>query len=306
MDDKRRRRLEPLSAGRLAALLLAILALAAVVVSASRPGEAGPAAPPSSAETGAAVIRAAVILFAIGEAGVLGLIVWALWPAGSRRPIRTRRGTLVLAVASFLQSAGALVLFWYYLHFRATLRGANAGLFSSFGLPLALPSIPDGRTAGAAGQQWVTALIVVAGLAVAAGFVLRGVRFGKRASPLARLAEQLQEAVEEGLEELEADTDPRRAVIAAYGRMELALARVGMPRARHEAALEYLDRLLALLQARGPAATRLTELFQLAKFSDHVIDAAMQREAIRALLELREELRALGAEDEREPRAVPA
>ena len=306
MDDKPRRRLKPLSAGRMAVLLLAILALAVVVVSASRPGDAGPAAPPSSAETGAAVIRAAVILFAIGEAGVLGLIVWALWPIGRRRPIRTRRGTLLVAIASFLQSAGALVLFWFYLHYRATLRGKNAGLFPSFGLRPALPSIPDGRSAAGAGQELVTALIVVAALAVAAGFVLRGFRFRGRASPFARLAEQLQEAVEEGLEELEADTDPRRAVIAAYRRMELALARVGMPRARHEAALEYLARLLPLLDARGPAALRLTELFQLAKFSDHVIDAAMQREAIGALRELREELRARAAEDEAEPQVAPA
>src|ERR1700682_5789746 len=108
MDDKRGGRLEPLSPGRRAALLLAILVLAVVVVSASRPGEAGPAAPPSSAETGAAVIRAVVILFAIGEVGVLGLVVYALWPTGRRHRIRTRHGTVALAVASFLQSAGAL------------------------------------------------------------------------------------------------------------------------------------------------------------------------------------------------------
>jgi Domain of unknown function (DUF4129) len=306
MDDKPRGRLEPLSPGRLAALLLAILALAVVVVSASRPGDAGPAAPPSSAETGAAVIRAAVILFAIGEAGVLGLIVWALWPAGQRRRFRTRSGTLALAVACFLQSAGALVLFWYYLHYRFTIRGSKTALFPSFGPPLALPGIPDGRGSAGAGQEWVTVLIVVAALAVMAGLVLRGVRFRRRPSPLARLAQQLQEAMEEGLEELEADTDSRRAVIAAYARMELALARVGLPRARHEAALEYLDRLLGLLDVRGLAARRLTELFQLAKFSDHVIDGDMQREAIRALVELREGLRARAAEDLTEPRAVPA
>lgn len=304
MDDKPRGRLEPLSPGRLAGLLLAILALAIVVVSASRPGGAGPAAPPSSAETGAAVIRAAVILFAIGEAGVLGLIVWALWPSGKRRRIQTRRGTLALAIASFLQSAGALVLFWYYLHYRSRVRGSSAGLLANFGPAPALPSIPDGRGSAGAGQEWVTALIVVAVLAIAAGFVLRGVRFGRRRLPLAKLAEQLREALEEGLEELEGDTDPRRAVIAAYARMELALARVGLPRARHEAALEYLDRLLGLLDARGTAARRLTELFQLAKFSDHVIDAEMKREAIHALTEIRDDLRARAAEAEPRSGAV--
>jgi hypothetical protein len=306
MDDERGGRLEPLSPGRRAALLLAILVLAVVVVSASRPGEAGPAAPPSSAETGAAVIRAVVILFAIGEVGVLGLVVYALWPTGRRHRIRTRHGTVALAVASFLQSAGALVLFWYYLHYRSTIPGPRTGLLALFGRPLVLPNIPEGRVSAGPGQELVTAVIVVAALAIAAGFALRGMSFRRHRSPLAKLAEQLREAFEEGLEELEAEPDPRRAVISAYARMERALARVGHPRARHEAALEYLDRLLALLEIRGPAAGRLTELFQLAKFSDHLIDAAMQREAIAALIELREELRARAAEAGRGIRPVPA
>jgi hypothetical protein len=287
-------------------LLLAILTLAVIVVSASRPGDAGPAAPPSSAETGAALIRAAVILFAIGEAGVLGLIVWALWPAGKGRRLQTRKATLPLAIASFLQSAGVLILFWYYLHYRWTVRGGKAGPFALFGPQPALPGIPDGGVAAGAGQGWVSALIVAAVLAIAAGLVLHGVRFRKRASPLAKVAEQVREAVEEGLEELESDTDPRHAVIAAYARMEAALARVGLPRKRPETALEYLDRLLALLDARGPAARRLTELFQLAEFSDHVIDAEMQREAISALVELRDDLSARSAEGILDARVVPA
>lgn len=298
--------MKPVSPGSLAALVLAMLVLAAVVVSASRPGEAGPAAPPTSADTGAALLRAAVILFAIGETVVLGLVVWAMWPAGGRHRIQTRRGTLALALASFLQSAGVLVLFWYYLRYRFTVRGSGAGLFSLFGLRPVLPDIPAAGGVAGRGQEWVTAVVVAAGLAIAAGFLLRGFRFHKQRSPRAKLAEQVQEVVEEGLEELETESDPRRAVIAAYARMEQALARVGLPRARHEAALEYLDRLLALLDARSPAAQRLTELFQLAKFSDHAIDAGMQREAIRALVELREELRARVAADEMDRRAAPA
>lgn len=306
MDDERGGRLDPLTPGRLVVLLVAIVALAAVVVSASRPGEGGPGAPPSSAATGAAVIRASVILFAIAEAGVLGLIVWALWPEGKRREIRTRRGTLAIAIASFLQGAGALVLFWYYLRYRAGISGSRGGILPAFGAPVALPGIQGGPVNGTAGQGWVTALLVVAVLAIGAGLALRGVRFRHRRWALARVAEQLQEAAEESLEMLRSEADPRRAVIAAYARMELALAQVGLPRARHETALEYLDRVLGLLRARGPAARRLTELFQLAKFSDHPIDGEMQREAIGALHELRVDLRERAAEDEIEPRTMPA
>jgi tetratricopeptide (TPR) repeat protein len=305
MDDKRGARLEPLSPGRIAALLIAILVLVVVVVSASRPGETGPAGPPSSAETGAAVVRALVVLFAIGELGVLGLVIYALWPSGPRRRLRSRSGAVALAVASYLQAAGALVLFWYYLHYRSTVPGARTGLFAIFGRA-ALPSIPDGRSSAGPGQEWLTAVIVVAVLAVASGFVLRGLRFGKRRTPLAKLAEELQEAFAESLAELEAEPDPRTAVIAAYARMEQALARVGYARARHEAALEYLDRLLTILGLSGPAARRLTELFQLAKFSHHAIDADMQRDAIRALIELRGELRARAVTAEGEVRPVPA
>jgi uncharacterized protein DUF4129 len=305
MDDKGRGRLEPLTPGRLAALFLATLTLAVVVVSASRPGEAGPAVP-GSAETQAAVIRAVVILFAIGEAALLALVVWASRPDGKRAQIQAgrRRNLLLAIVASFLQTAAAVFLVWYYLRSHPTAGGSGRGLFANFGRPPDLSS--TGGSALAAGQEWLTALIVVAVLAIATGLVLRRVRFGKRRSPLVKLAEQLEEAVEGSLDELEAETDPRRAVIAAYARMERALARVGLPRAPHEAALEYLDRLLGMLDAHGPAARRLTELFQVAKFSDHVIDAEMQREAIGALTELRDDLRARAAEGEIDPRAVPA
>jgi Domain of unknown function (DUF4129) len=307
MDDQRGGRLEPLSPGRVAGLLLAILGLAVVVVSASQPGELGPAAPPSSAATQAALIRAAVILLAIGEVALFALIVWSRRPDGRRVLVQARRRrTLALAIlASFLQIAAGVLLVWYYLHFRPKAGGSGGQLFANFGRPPDLASVAGGR-GFAPGLEWLTALIVLAVLAIAAGFVLRGVRLSRRRSPLAQLAEQVEEAVEEGLEELDAVTDPRRAVVAAYARMERALARVGLPRAPQETALEYLERLLGLLGARGPAARRLTELFQLAKFSDHIIDAEMKREAILALAELRDDLRARTGEDEIEPRVLPA
>jgi tetratricopeptide (TPR) repeat protein len=305
MDEQRPGRFQPLSPGRLAALAIAILILAAVVASASRPGDLGPAGPPTEAETGAAILRAAVILFVICETLVLALIVWALWPGQRGRRIRPRGGLVALSAAAFLQTAGALVLFWLYLHFRVQVKGTRgsgplAGIFN-FRL---FPAIPDGRPGAGAGQEWLTVAIVAAVLAIVAAFLLRGIRMGRRPNSLARLAEQLEEAIEDGLEQLEAEADPRMAVIAAYARMERSLARIGMPRARHEAALEYLERMLALLDAEGPAARRLTELFQLAKFSDHVIDAEMKREAIHALSEIRDDLRARAAEAEPRSGAV--
>jgi hypothetical protein len=93
------------------------------------------------------------------------------------------------------------------------------------------------------------------------------------------------------LGELESEPDPRRAVIAAYARMERSLAGAGLARSGPEAAQEYLARLLGELGVSAEPARRLTDLYQLAKFSQHPIDEAMKGRAIAALVELRNELR---------------
>ena len=295
MED-RGRRLEPLAPAQLAVLLLAVLGLAAAVAGASRQVDAGPAGPAGAAVTEAAIVRALVILVALAEVVVVGLIAWALWPGQPRRRrFRRRRGNLAVAAASFLQSAAVLVLFWLYLHHRAQLGAAGRGLFGGLGVPTSLPSLPSRASGIAAGQEWLTALIVLAVLGLTASFLLRGLRIRRPASPLERLAERLEMAIEEGIEELEGEPDPRRAVIAAYARMERSLAQVGFPRSRPETALEFLARLLQLLGAPSAPVARLTELYQLAKFSQHHIDESMKRDAIAALREVRDELRARAA-----------
>jgi hypothetical protein len=86
--------------------------------------------------------------------------------------------------------------------------------------------------------------------------------------------------------------DPRAAVLAAYARMETALASVGLARRPSDAPREYLARLEAGLGGgRGPAA-RLTELFERARFSPHPVGEDSRAEAIGALETLRMELEA--------------
>jgi hypothetical protein len=80
-------------------------------------------------------------------------------------------------------------------------------------------------------------------------------------------------------------------VIAAYARMERALAASGLARTQAEAPREYLERTLPELGASAGSAKRLTALFERAKFSPHRIDAGMKEEAIAALTALRDELR---------------
>ena len=289
--EHRGRRLEPLPPAWLAALLLAILGLGILIAAASRPDLSGLAGPAGTAATEAAILRALVILVAVAEVVVGGLILWALWPGeGRQRRVVKRRGNLAVAAASFLQTASVLVLFWLYLHRRAQLGGAGQGLFG-LQAPNSFASLPRRASAVAGGQDWLTVLIVLLVIGLAASILLRGIGLGRRGSRRAPLADRLQRAVEEGLGELESERDPRRAVIAAYARMERSLAAAGLARSQPEAAQEYLARLLGQLGVSGEPARRLTDLYQLAKFSQHPIDEAMKSEAIAALVELRDELR---------------
>jgi uncharacterized protein DUF4129 len=139
--------------------------------------------------------------------------------------------------------------------------------------------------------RWQSAAgVAVVLLAVGAGMLVvqrrrRPQRLRQRDAAVALAA-----LLDDTLDDLRREPDPRKAVIAAYARMERTLAAYGLPRAPAEAPEEYLRRVLAELQVGGPAARRLTDLFARAKFSPHEVDAAMKEEAIGALVEVRGEL----------------
>ena len=105
-------------------------------------------------------------------------------------------------------------------------------------------------------------------------------------------AQAVAAILEDTLEDLHDERDPRRAVVAAYARMERALAVHGLPRERSEAPAEYLERALEELSASASSAARLTRLFEWARFSDHPVEPGMKEEAIQALEAVRDELTA--------------
>lgn len=104
-------------------------------------------------------------------------------------------------------------------------------------------------------------------------------------------AEEIAAVLDTTIDDLRAELDPRRAIIAAYARMEHALGSFGLARHPAEAPLEYLARALAGLRASGASVRRLTDLFRLAKFSDHALGPADKEDAIAALVAVRAELR---------------
>jgi hypothetical protein len=140
--------------------------------------------------------------------------------------------------------------------------------------------------------QWsvVVALAVLA--AGATGYVVLRRRRLDDPGPAIALAAELGEALDDAIDDVRAETDPRRAVIAAYARMEQILAAHGLPRRAAEAPYEYLARALATVAASGASVQRLTDLYEEARFSTHAIPPALREEAIAALTAVRDELRA--------------
>ncbi|GIU95557.1 MAG: hypothetical protein KatS3mg012_2014 [Gaiellaceae bacterium] len=141
----------------------------------------------------------------------------------------------------------------------------------------------------------VAAIALLAALAVAA-FLLSTRRRG--AAVEEPLAATVAEIIDDTLDDLRAERNARRAVIAAFARLERALAASGVPRGRAETAHEYVRRALATLEVREAPAARLAGLFEVARFSDHVVGAEMKEEAIGALEEVRDDLRRSRPHDE--------
>jgi hypothetical protein len=140
------------------------------------------------------------------------------------------------------------------------------------------------------------AILGAGGVAFAA-FLVAERRRKRRLPRDFNVVEALSDVLDETLDDLRTETDPRRAVIAAYARMERALAAHGFPRRRFEAPHEYLGRVLGELSGGRLAAARLTALFERARFSPHEIDAAMKAEAIEAIESLQADLAASEAEE---------
>jgi cell division protein FtsB len=136
-------------------------------------------------------------------------------------------------------------------------------------------------------------LAIVLGLLVVVGAILVA-RLRRRDQQQAQEAapEALAAALDESLDDLRNDPDLRRAIIAAYARMERALAAAGVRRHPAETPLEYLERVLLSLDTSPDAVRKLTELFEWARFSHHEPEPSMRDEAVDALNAVRDELRA--------------
>ncbi|MEO3742149.1 DUF4129 domain-containing protein [Plantactinospora sp. B5E13] len=123
--------------------------------------------------------------------------------------------------------------------------------------------------------------------------VARAGRAGPRRSA-AQTAEEVVAALDAGLVDLsDTDTDPRRAVIACWVRLEQAAAAAGVERRPGDTPTDLVTRLLR--GGRPVSADVLgafAEVYRQARYATHTVDERMRGQARSALQRLRTELTA--------------
>ena len=157
---------------------------------------------------------------------------------------------------------------------------------------------PGDLTSGTREDQRRPSAWVIVGFAAGAAAAAAALAFAARRAasieedrePLPELRRHVVGVVDDSINDIERDPDPRRAIIRAYTRMEAVLARGGIPRRPSETPLEYIDGALRTLAIPAGPARSLTDLFEIARFSDRPIDISMKRRAIDCLLDIRSAL----------------
>jgi hypothetical protein len=97
-------------------------------------------------------------------------------------------------------------------------------------------------------------------------------------------------AVRASIAALESERDPRKAILRAYARMEQAFRSVEIVRARDETASEFLGKAMRRLRVSADAAAALTERFEEARFSTHIVTESDRELALASLHRVEQEL----------------
>jgi hypothetical protein len=275
---------------RLAYAGVAVVALLAVVALASRGHQSPAAAGGVEARAPARVLVDIVFTLAVlgAAAMVVGLAYLRARASAGDRDVSFR--SIITIVLVFAAVALAAVLLARQL-------GEGGGERSRTDSAASAAQDANGRKRAERPEfDWLVAAGTVS-LVLAAFAVVTTRRIWRRRGVhgASALAAELARVLDEGVDDLLAEPDPRRAVIAAYARMERALAAHGLPRRKAEAPLEYLARVLLELRASESAVRDLTALFERAKFSRHPVGPEMKGQAIAALVSVRDDLRAVNA-----------
>jgi Domain of unknown function (DUF4129) len=240
---------------------------------------------------------------------MLGALVWLLWPDRPRKddPLDHESSRIVvpwvwkLVAIALPVALGTVVI-------AAALTGTRSERAArGFGV-LPLGGVPSGGALSGATRStgtksaftvpawlpWTLFGIVVVG--ILAGLVVLWIARKRSVVESPSEAGAANAAVEAAIDALDAETDPRRAVIAAYRAMQRALGEHGIARAPAEAPREYLERALMATRASEREARTLTGLFEEARYSTHPIPERVRDVALSALRSLQRRLRTEGVQ----------
>lgn len=249
--------------------LLALVASAAAVHDAGGSGSSDGGVPPAVA----AYAYAAVALVALVGLPVLILLAIREVPEPKQRGRRTWLTPLAIAAFGLVGIAISAYGGDGLSHVLARLRVVE-------------PSGADAELAQPPAAGWAPMLLLMGLGACGGALALR-----RRPRATASLSDRVAEALGAPLDDLRSEPDVRRAVIAAFARLERALEAAGAPRGIGEAPLEYVDRVLGELAVPPEPTAALAALFEQAKFSLHPLDEDDRSVAIDALEAVRESLR---------------
>jgi hypothetical protein len=193
-----------------------------------------------------------------------------------------RRLTLILSILNVV----VLVYLWRRAVFDGGLFSGAAGLASGLALPgMVPPSAP-------AVFNWVFGILALAaglGALVLALWVALGGSLVQE--PEEEVDEPpaapLEALVEESLEDLRSEADPRRAIVRCYARFERTAADAGLERKPWFTPMEFMRETLVRLPVPRAAIPTLTGLFELARFSHHALGPRERDRALDALHEIR-------------------
>jgi Domain of unknown function (DUF4129) len=289
---------------RVSAIATLALGVVVVVVAVAAQAPASRSTPVDARSAGTPTSALFMLLLGVGVVMVAALVV-VVWSGRRRKddppdheptPMRLHWVWKLLAVLLPLALGGALIA--------AALLGARPAHYvppppgGGYGLlPLQHPPLlPGNRRTGFVVPAWLPWTVLgIVGVAITALLVTLWLR---RHRPVVGASEPgvARAAVEAAIGALDAETDPRRAVIAAYGAMQRTFADHGIGRCAAEAPREYLGRTLAASRATEREATTLTGLFEEARHSIHPIPERLRELALSTLRSLQGRLRAEGAE----------
>jgi len=173
-------------------------------------------------------------------------------------------------------------------------------------VPIEVDEEPELRVRRAELPSWFLWAVGVIAALGALWFLSRqriNVLLGRRRLPKAETTSTLTEAeqadaiaefADDLIDELQLGGEPRLAIQRAYAAVETGFGSREMRRRPAETPLKYLDRVFGRRRQAAPALGRLTDLFQIARFSTEPVDESMREAAIDALREIRDQYRAIG------------